>query len=444
MKKKIFGLMAAVCMLGMFSSCSSDDPVPTPKPDPEPEPDPVPAVVPGEDLTAKEYSADALAIVVDGETMTGKIAEFKPATDGTAELTLKGEALNLGEIIAGAMSKADDDALMLPTPGVVPGSPSVTIPLTLTGEADNCEFTGNFTTDFCTFNYSGSVDADNLAFTITDLKLNDQSVAGHYVVPSDFLVDDGWGGEQIDLKRLFRVEWESTKGIEFFPGFEMPVSTILQLALQMVALPDADGEDQPLPILYTKAFKEVDLGEDGSITAKYCDVDQDGWPEETSPKGFASYVVKDDQTILVFLDPIAIIANVTAKASKSRAIDTEAIMTFVINDIIPMCQNGIPVNVGGALLNTGEVDDSYNPVYAPSDDPNCKSFYLGTEVLLPILKVAAPILADDEIIAQIVAAAEKDPNMGYMASMLPNMLKTLPEIVEQTSKVELGINLNKE
>ena len=442
MKKKIFGLMAAVCMLGMLSSCSSDDPVPTPKPEPEPEP--VPAVVPGEDLTAKEYSADAFAIVVDGETMTGKIAEFKPGDDGTAELTLKGAPLNLTEIIGGAMSKADDDAMMLPTPGVIPGSPSVTIPLTLTGEADNCEFTGNFTTDFCTFNYSGSVDADNLTFNITDLKLKDLSLAGRYVVPNDFLVDDGWGGEQVDLKRLFRVEWESEKGIEFFPGFEMPVSTIVQLALQMVALPDADGEDQPLPILYTKALKEVELGEDGSIVAKYCDVDQAGWPEETSPKGFASYVIKDDQTILVFLDPIAIIANVTAKASKSRAIDTDAIMTFVINDLLPICQNGVSVNVGSALLNTGEVDDSYNPVYAPSDDPNSKSFYLGTEVLLPILKVAAPILADDDIIDQIVTAAEKDPNMGYMASMLPNMLKSLPEIVEKTSKIEVGINLNKE
>ena len=44
----------------------------------------------------------------------------------------------------------------------------------------------------------------------------------------------------------------------------------------------------------------------------------------------------------------------------------------------------------------------------------------------------------------IVEAAKQDPTMGGMADMLPSILKTLPEIVDTTSKVEIGINLDRQ
>ncbi len=159
-------------------------------------------------------------------------------------------------------------------------------------------------------------------------------------------------------------------------------------------------------------------------------------------------MVKEDGTALVFINPIAVITNVAANASKSRAIDMDAIMETLINDVLPMCQNGIPVSYGPALVDTGDNDENHNPIFAPSENPNAYSFYLGTDVLLPLLKVAAPIIADDDVINMIVEAAEKaaekDPAMAGMASMLPSILKTLPDIVDTTSKVEIGINLDRQ
>lgn len=430
MKKKILSLAAAVAMLGMFASCSSDDPK-SPTPNPDPDPDPV--VVPGEDLTAKEYSGTSATVTMGDAPVAGQIVKFTPGTE--PKLTIESEPINLSELIAGAaaQSKADGD-IMLPTPGLIPGSPSVTIPLTLTGEADTCSFTGNTQTDYCTFNYTGAVGPNGVTLKISDVKLKNTSLAGTYAVPTDYLGVEG--DQTINDTRLFRIQWDSeTKVIGFFP-----MSTIIRMALLMTTQPDANGEAKPLPVLYANILKNVTFGEDGSVSAVYCDTDKEGWPEATAPKGIANYVVKEDGTALVFINPTAVIANVAANASKSRAIDMDAIMVTLINDVLPMCQNGVPVSYGPALVAT----DEYQETFAPSENPNAYSFYLGTDVLLPLLKVAAPIIADDDVINMIVEAAKQDPAMSDMADLLPSILKTLPEIVDTTSKVEIGINLDRQ
>lgn len=74
---------------------------------------------------------------------------------------------------------------------------------------------------------------------------------------------------------------------------------------------------------------------------------------------------------------------------------------------------------------------------------NTTAFYLGTETLLPILKIAKPLFSDEDFVKSIVEEASKDPNMGIMAMMLPGILNAIPEIIDTTSKVEIGINLTK-
>lgn len=430
MKKKILSLAAAVAMLGMFASCSSDDPK---SPTPDPGPDPV--VVPGQDIPANEYQGEDVHLTMGDAPVAGQIVKFVPGTE--PKLIIESEPINLSELIAGAaaQSKADGD-IMLPTPGLIPGSPSVTIPLTLTGEADTCSFTGNTQTDYCTFNYTGAVGPNGVTLKISDVKLKNTSLVGTYAIPTDYIGVDSWGDPTIDDSRLFRIQWDSETKVMGF----IPVGTIIRMALNMTALPDANGEAKPLPVLYANILKNVTFGEDGSVSAVYCDTDKEGWPEATAPKGIASYVVKEDGTALVFINPTAVIANVAANASKSRAIDMDAIMATLINDVLPMCQNGVPVSYGPALVAT----DEYQETFAPSENPNAYSFYLGTDVLLPLLKVAAPIIADDDVINMIVEAAKQDPTMGGMADMLPSILKTLPEIVDTTSKVEIGINLDRQ
>ena len=52
-------------------------------------------------------------------------------------------------------------------------------------------------------------------------------------------------------------------------------------------------------------------------------------------------------------------------------------------------------------------------------------------------------MTDNDFVNSIVEEAEKDPAMGSMANTLSGILKAFPEIVNSTSKVEIGINLKK-
>ena len=105
-----------------------------------------------------------------------------------------------------------------------------------------------------------------------------------------------------------------------------------------------------------------------------------------------------------------------------------------MQQLIPMLTQGVPVGYGKAITN-GEGD--------LNEDPNIKSFYLGTKTLLPILKAFKPLLSDEDFINSIVEEASKDPEMGSMAGMLPQIFASLPAIIDTTTKIEIGINLKK-
>lgn len=435
MKKKILSLAAAVAMLGMFASCSSDDPK-SPTPNPDPDPDPV--VVPGEDLTAKEYSGTSATVTMGDAPVAGQIVKFTPGTE--PKLTIESEPINLSELIGGAaaQSKADGD-IMLPTPGLIPGSPSVTIPLTLTGEADTCSFTGNTQTDYCTFNYTGAVGPNGVTLKISDVKLKNTSLAGKYNLNPY---------SDMNSHTIARTVWKSEEGLELFPGsgYKMPMGDLLSLAVVLPLIgEDEDGNPQfSVCQMLQAALKSVTFAEDGNLTAEYAEILEDGSLSDqftTSPVGIAQYVVRDDNTLLLFLNPQQIIANTLSKATDS-GVNPNQVIEGLINYLLPMVANGIPVNFGRAL--EASYDEDYNLVTKPSEDPNSYSFYLGTEVLLPILKTVSPLLSDPSVIEMIMAEVKKDPEMADMADMLQGMLMSLPGVIDTTSEVEIGINFTRQ
>lgn len=105
-----------------------------------------------------------------------------------------------------------------------------------------------------------------------------------------------------------------------------------------------------------------------------------------------------------------------------------------MTQVVPMLANGVPVTYGQCI---GED-------FQPREDFNATSFYLGTDVLLPILKVLAPVLSDEDVVNMIIELAKSDENMAATAeAFLPGILAGLPEAIETTSVIEIGINLTK-
>lgn len=405
MKLNLIYAFAIAGAMAAFSSCSNND---------EP-------AMPGSSLEQKTYSGtDALTLNYNGSPLVGKTVTFTPGTGDNATLTLAGEALDVTQIMGMMTRESVNPSLALPTAGVLPGSPSLSIPVKLQGDPDNCTFEGSGETDYCTYSYSGSVKEDACEFNLTDVKLKNTSLAGTWTVPA---LDN-------NFYNVGRVNWESPVIIDAF--IPMKINILVSFALSIPLISYDDEVISPSEML-TTALQSVTFSEDGTLTAKYLDT-QTGEIVE-APTGIAQYVITSEGNIRLFLNPAAIITNTLKVAQRStRAIDIQRLVEDLLTQLTPMLAGGIPISYGQAIADS---EGNLN------EDSNVKSFYLGTETLLPLLKALAPIFTDEDFVNSLVEEAAKDPNMGMMAGMLPQILNALPEVIEKTTKVEIGINLQK-
>lgn len=409
-KMKRFYFAAAIFATLSFAACSDDD------------------ETPGGGLTAKTYENTELAITYNGEPVIGKSVDFAPE-NGKATLTFSGQDFDLNAIAAGS-----DIGLQLPTVatcGVLPGTPNYALTVDLTGDESTCSFSGSSETTYCTFSYSGTVNAQTLSVELKDVTLKNTSLSGTSLSGT-------WDIPALDdnAYNVIRAVWVSSTPVNIDYGeglgiYPMPISTILGM---LFALPISN--EQSIVELLTSNLKSITFGEDGNITANYLAAKgANAGTFVQSPKNIAQYVVDGDK-IKVFLNPQGIAyadaANAdAAKKSRAAGIDINAILGEVLGQLVPMFAEGLPLRFGAAIDAEGNSVDGLMCVY------------LDTDVLLPILRAVAPLFEDEGFLGIITNLIKNDPQWSSMASMISPMLQQLPGIIETTSKVEVGINLQK-
>ena len=211
--------------------------------------------------------------------------------------------------------------------------------------------------------------------------------------------------------------WEAEKKV--FDS--LPIESVLKFALRMELIAaGADHKVSATEMLGT-VLQDVTFMEDGNIVATYKDAANGGTEWTKSPVNLAQYVVENDNQIKVFLNPAAIIAAVN---NAGRAVDVQTVIQQTIQMLYPMLVNGVPV------------------AFEQTED--ALSVYLNTELLLPLLKtLVVPLLSDEEVVAMLVELMKKDPDFSEMADLAEPMLKAFPEIIESTTKVEIGLNFVK-
>ena len=398
MKKNLFYyLFAVICSVTLFTSCSDDDDEKMVNP------------VPQTTFTGE----NGLQLTYNGAPMPGKKVTFTlDATNAQkATLRLEGE-FDLNGILGKAKSAAAREDVSMPTaPGVLPGSPVVTLPVDLTINGDQCSFAGTSETDYCTFSYKGEVSAGAMELDLSEVKLKNAKLAGMTWKLEPY---DETNPNETDPIYLV---WEAEKKVLGF----MPIESVLKIALRMdLIAAGADNKISATDMLGT-VLQDVTFMEDGNIVATYKDAANGGTEWTKSPVNLAQYVVENDNQMKVFLNPAAIIAAVN---NAGRAVDVQAVIQQAIQMLYPMLVNGVPVAFG-------QTDDAL-------------SVYLNTELLLPLLKtLVVPLLSDEEVVAMLVELMKKDPDFGEMAGLAEPTLKAFPEIIESTTKVEIGLNFVK-
>lgn len=390
MKKNLFYyLFAVICTIGLFTSCSDDD---------EKVVNPIPQTT--------FNSENGLQLTYNGAPLLGKKVTFTPdATEATkATLRLEGE-FDLAGILKGQRSN-----MTSPTgPGVFPGSPVTTLSVDLSINGNQCTFSGVSETEYCTFSYAGKVTAGTMDLSFTDVTLKNTALAGTVWKPTPLAnTEDGGMDEPIHFV------WKSgTKAaIEIFghPS-EIEINDLLLLALRFLLFDDGSGDRVSVEQMLCSVLKDVTLGADGNIVATYMDAANGGTEWVTSPSNMAQYVVTGDNQLLLFLNPQAIMANVDNVEKSVRTVDVGAILQQAIAELYPMLINGVPLTY--------------------TKEGNRMKVFLGTDLLLPLMKnIVAPLFEDEEFLNMVIEAMKSDPQFGGMAGMMVPTLKLLPEIIK--------------
>lgn len=401
MKKNLFYyLFAVICTIGLFTSCSDDD---------EKVVNPIPQTT--------FNSENGLQLTYNGAPLLGKKETFTPdATEATkATLRLEGE-FDLAGILKGQRSN-----MTSPTgPGVFPGSPVTTLSVDLSINGNQCTFSGVSETEYCTFSYAGKVTAGTMDLSFTDVTLKNTALAGTVWKPTPLAnTEDGGMDEPIHFV------WKSgTKAaIEIFghPS-EIEINDLLLLALRFPLFDDGSGDRVSVEQMLCSVLKDVTLGADGNIVATYMDAANGGTEWVTSPSNMAQYVVTGDNQLLLFLNPQAIMANVDNVEKSVRTVDVGAILQQAIAELYPMLINGVPLTY--------------------TKEGNRMKVFLGTDLLLPLMKnIVAPLFEDEEFLNMVIEAMKSDPQFGGMAGMMVPTLKLLPEIIKNTTQLEIGLDL---
>lgn len=402
MKKNLFYyLFAVICTIGLFTSCSDDD---------EKVVNPIPQTT--------FNSENGLQLTYNGAPLLGKKVTFTPdATEATkATLRLEGE-FDLAGILKGQRSN-----MTSPTgPGVFPGSPVTTLSVDLSINGNQCTFSGVSETEYCTFSYAGKVTAGTMDLSFTDVTLKNTALAGTVWKPTPLAnTEDGGMDEPIHFV------WKSgTKvAIEILPGppSEVEINDLLLLALRFPLFDDGSGDRVSVEQMLCSVLKDVTLGADGNIVATYMDAANGGTEWVTSPSNMAQYVVTGDNQLLLFLNPQAIMANVDNVEKSVRTVDVGAILQQAIAELYPMLINGVPLTY--------------------TKEGNRMKVFLGTDLLLPLMKnIVAPLFEDEEFLNMVIEAMKSDPQFGGMAGMMVPTLKLLPEIIKNTTQLEIGLDL---
>lgn len=397
MKKIVFYGLALMTGVFAMTSCSSDD-------DPQI----------NDNRTFND--ANGLSLTVNGAPMLGKTATFVREGDN-ATLTLN-STFDLSAIpgVTGDLAKT------IAGPGVIPGSPETVLTVPVTGSADNSTFSGSGNNDYCTYDFSGQVTDKALKLDITNLILKDQTIAGKWTL-QPYNVNEDWSSDEygtVYTEPIYAV-WESSANFDFL-GSPMPISDLLRLLMAMPLLEDMTVR---LPDALCGLLRDVTFGKDGNIIASYADLaDESDTPVYLqSPANMAQYVLAGNGNMRFYLNPQAVI-SVSSRENAALPVDINNLLGNVIAQLAPMMSNGVPMH------------------YTMANDE--LTVYLGTETLLPLLKTnVVPLLRNEELVNMLVEMLKASEDMSFLADMVPGMISSAADVIEGTTKLEIGLNLKK-
>lgn len=387
MKKNLLFVFTMMCALSFFTACSDDDG----KTD-------VPVLLKGE--TA--YSGEKLQLNYGDAAMQGKEVTFTTTDGKTASLTMKG-LLDLSSLLPSKSSEVISLA-----PGVIPGEASTVISnIVLTQDGEKYTFEGKDSNDSREIAYSGEADSTSLKLSLT-VKFPTNELVGTWNLTK-------YDNEEYTQEPVYYV-WEADSVFSLFGGsMKLPAGSVLAMGLRM-PMGALCAEE-----MLNAVLKDVTFKEDGNIVASYSEGKNMQSPQwVSSPMNMAQYTVNGN-TVRVFLNIDMVLANLKTKAGIADL--PAGVLEGIMVNIVPMLSQGIPLKYN---LESGKL-----------------AVYADTELLKTLMGTFLPLLQDENMMNMIMESVKNNPDFATFAPMLEGMLQQLPVVLDSTTKIELGLNLEK-
>lgn len=404
--------------------------------------DDVPAISP---LPEKTYTGNAnLKLEYNGAPMSGKSVTYTQSGN-TANLVMNSTA-SLEELSAALKGLPP-----IPGPGVLPGTPVLTLPVNLYADGDKYEFEGSGETDYVTYRYTGDINADVLDFEFEDVMLKNQRLANTVWTPAPTEKEtSGIGYKSLPL----HIVWECSLP-PILEGFDGTIQDALILMSTLPIIPAYNNTAyMSLVQAIGSALKTIAFRPDGNAVVTYLQTNNGAAQFAQAPICMIQYVPLSDTNLKLYINPTDLMGQILINTSSHPDLPANPFgkstreMTHADTDntatggntstesTTPSIQNMMPIILKLAPMLSEGIPMQYDLTQASLQ------IYLNTETLLPLLQgVIVPLLEDPSIQASIIEKTSANPSLiGYLP-LIKALVAAFPQLLATTTRLELGINL---
>lgn len=384
MKKTFLTYLFAAFTLGsVVTSCSDDD-------------DPI--VCPVEATIFN--SSNGLELTYSGESLLGKQVEFSPNANDVSKARL---------VLSGRNFAVEGMPFELPGSGVIPGEATTTLNIeNMIINGDMVTFEGVDETESRKITYKGSAHKSSLKLDLNVVMAPDTLAGKTFnVVPN-----------VADKSTPLCIDWVSSGTFPLFDTPDYRIHDLLALVHIFPVIPVDEKNKITIGEALATVLQSVTFLPDGNIQASYNETLKKDSIWKTSPINLATYVVKSENKLLLFINPEQIVA-LEAQASRAGVAD---ILPPLISMLNKYMVEGIPLSY--------EFKDGKFVVLLDKD------------VLLPILQIVKPLLQNQEVVKNLLDMISKAAGpLGPLVGMvLPPIFEAFPNVIDKTTEIYVGVN----
>lgn len=266
-----------------LSSCSNDDSTSAPA-----------------SIGDKTYNADSgLQLFYNGSPMPSKSVSF--SQNGDKAVVRAFSLFDLSELGNGQSGE-------IPAPGVIPGSPDLSLEVNLSPADGSWKFAGDSETGYCKFSYSGFASPEKLILNLDDVILKSGGVNPSVWAPAPIEKDSK--GEYTSLP--FYIHWDYTP----LPDVDIDFAPLIEAIATIPVIPVYNNTAyMSLSQALTQVVQSVAFRNDGNIIISYLSTSFGAAQlAQTEPNRF-QYVLASPSTVKIFIDPMSLFGLILVNTS---------------------------------------------------------------------------------------------------------------------------------